>query len=136
MYQRQGENDKAEEYFEKALDSDPENPNAKFNLQEINQEELNSQPNLNSIMELMKLSYQIKLSVDEGDERSAKKYAEQAIILYENEIKSIMPDSPEKRKIAKDIELVKQEFKIGEYAKPSFGGGCLIATATYGSTSP
>ena len=72
MYQRQGENDKAEEYFEKALDSDPENPNAKFNLQEINQEELNSQPNLNSIMELMKLSYQIKLSVDEGDERSAK----------------------------------------------------------------
>ena len=42
-------------------------------------------------------------------------------------------DSPEKRKIEKDLEMIKKELRMGQYAKPSIGGGCLIATATFGS---
>jgi len=42
-----------------------------------------------------------------------------------------MPDNKAKSDIAENIDQVKRELKMGEYAQS--GGGCLIATAAYGS---
>ena len=42
-----------------------------------------------------------------------------------------MPDNKAKSDNAENIDQVKRELKMGEYAQS--GGGCLIATAAYGS---
>jgi len=135
IYEQLGKFDSAQKYYQDALEVDSSNDLAESNLQRIpdviqQQEEKEA---VDAFWKLAELGIKLQVSIEEGDERNAKKYAQQAISLYENEIEPFMPDSPEKDRMEADLEYYKRELGLGEYAKPSIGGGCLIATATYGS---
>lgn len=134
-YENIGEYVLAEEYYKKALEIDSTDEFVVNNFKNLEQAEQKrkDQELPNAINEFLEILNKLKISIEKDDEKNSKKYAQQAITLYENKIESTLPDSPEKRKIEADLEFYKKELRIGEYSKPSLGGGCLIATATYGS---
>ena len=130
IYSEMGELDNSEKYLQMANEINPEDDIVTENF-EILEEQRIEELEYVHLPKLLELNYKIQISVQNGNEREAKEYARELVTLYETKIEPFMPDNKAKSDIAENIDQVKRELKMGEYAQS--GGGCLIATAAYGS---
>ena len=130
IYGYRGELDNAEKYLQMAIETDSEDKITKNNIDLLYEERIDEIEDIH-LPKLLELNYKIQINIANGNERNAREYARELITLYETKIEPFMPDTKQKTDIAENIDQVKRELKIDEYAQS--GGGCLIATAAYGS---
>jgi tetratricopeptide (TPR) repeat protein len=130
----------AKSFYEKALEIDPFDEYSKGNMNHLGS--LIYQDNLqqieNDIEKMVELTDQAVKFDANGNTVDAKKNFEEALELLETKIAPLAPDAKSKQEIDEKINEIKAQ--LYEYEKDSIkiptsskGGGCLIATATYGS---
>jgi tetratricopeptide (TPR) repeat protein/DNA-binding beta-propeller fold protein YncE len=132
--------DEAKLFYENALEIDPSFEYPKGNLRDL--DKLVYQKNASSLQDNIKKMVELLEQAVENDENGnrgeAKKNFEEALELLETEIAPLAPDAKAQEEIDEKINEIKAQ--LYEYEKDSIkiptsskGGGCLIATATYGS---
>ncbi len=138
LFMQQGKYDEAIPYFEKSLEIWPENEYAKNNLQdalaqtitskdqksETTEEEFNQ-----SLLKIQDLMNKAMSSAGAGNENAARNYLRQATKVLENELEPLITDPQAKTEIRQRLDFLKGQLNMQEQS----AGGCLIATATFGS---
>ena len=132
--------DDAKSFYDKALEIDPYDEYSKNNMRGL--ENLiyhkNAQQLEDNIAKMIELTEQGVENDEKGNTSEAKKNFEQALDILETKIAPLVPDAKAKQEVEEKINEIKAI--LYEYEKDSIkiptssrGGGCLIATATYGS---
>jgi len=121
-------------YFEKSLEIDPNNQFAKNNIKLVNQKfseqrEISKEEVNVSLKKVFDLMNKAQISSQNGDDNTARNYLRQATTIVEEEIEPSIMDPQAKADLKRQINLLKEQ--LGMSTKSS--GGCLIATATFGS---
>jgi len=82
-----------------------------------------------SYLKILDLLNKAISSAEAGNENTARNYLRQATEVLENELEPLITNPEAKAEIKQQIDFVKSQLNMQD---PS-AGGCLIATATYGS---
>ncbi len=132
--------DEARSFYENALIIDPSFETAKINLNDLDGViyQANAQQLENNIVKVFELTNLAVENDEKGSEIEAKKNFEQALEILEMKIAPLITEPKAKEEVQEKINEIKAI--LYEYEKDSIkipttskGGGCLIATATYGS---
>lgn len=120
--------------FKMAIDMDSANQDARNNLELLSEQAPNltktEEDIIQSIEEIQTLLNKATKSAEEGNKMAGHNYLREAIKVLENELEPLVTDPQVKEKVRSQIELVEFLLEQEEYDS---GGGCLIATATYGT---